>query len=212
MNEARDIAGLEAALLARAKQLAAEYVAHGADGRKAVLREEQTRLDTREERVTREEKAAAERLYRQRVQAAELRLTGDIDRLRWSLIEEVLAELPARLAALAGDSGSYEPLLSALLGGAAAQLDAPELVATLNARDTDRLRERWPEFCGAAAPGRKIALDPKPGEFGGGVRVASRDGRVRIDATFEGRIARFRNELAEVIAEQLFAGEDASAD
>ena len=211
MNEARDIAGLEAALLARAKQLAAEYVAHGEDGRKAVLREEKTRLDSREERLTREEKAAAERLFRQHVQAAELRLTGDIDRLRWSLIEEVLAELPARLATLAGDPG-YEPLLSALLGGAAAQLDAPEVVATLNARDTDRLRARWSEFSGAAAPGRKIALDPEPGEFGGGVRVASRDGRVRIDATFEGRIERFRNQLSEAIAEHLFAGEDTIAD
>ena len=212
MNEARDIAGLEAALLARAKQLAAEYVAHGEDGRKAVMREEQTRLDAREERATREAKAAAERLFRQHVQAAELRLTGDIDRLRWSLIEAILAELPARLSAVAGDPGSYEPLLSALLGSAAAQLDAPELVATLNARDSDRLRERWTEFSSAAAPGRRIALDPEPGQFTGGVRVASQDGRVRIDATFEGRIARFRNELSEAIAEHLFAGEDAIAD
>ena len=106
MNDARDISGLEAALLDRAQELAAEYVAHGEDGRKAVLRDEQTRLDAREQRLTQEAKAASERLFRQHVQAAELRLAGDIDRERWSLIEAVLAELPARLAAFATLSSS----------------------------------------------------------------------------------------------------------
>jgi V/A-type H+/Na+-transporting ATPase subunit E len=212
LNEARDIAGLEAALLARAEQLAAETVARGEDGRKAVLRDEQTRLDTREERITREARAAAERLFRQRVQAVALRLTGDIDRLRWSLIEEVLAGLPARLEALAADSGRYEPLVEALLSGAAANLDAAELVATLNTRDTDRLQARWTDIAARAAPGRKLELGPEPGTFSGGVRVASRDGNVRIDATFEGRIARFRDELAELIAGRLFADEAGTAD
>ena len=212
MNDARDISGLEAALLDRAQELAAEYVAHGEDGRKAVLRDEQTRLDAREQRLTQEAKAASERLFRQHVQAAELRLAGDIDRERWSLIEAVLAELPARLAAFAEDTGRYDALIEALLSGAASSLDAGELVATLNARDSERLRERWSEIAARAAPGSKLELDPEPGPFVGGVRVASRDGRVRVDATFEGRIGRFREELAEVIAERLFAGEAGPAD
>jgi len=207
LSEARDIAGLEAALLARAKQLAAEYIAHGEDGRKAVLREEKARLDAHEQRITREAKAASERLFRQRVQAAELRLAGDIDRLRWSLIGAVLAELPARLAALAADKGRYEPLLAALLGAAAAHLEAPELLATFNARDTEWLRKGWKEFSAGAAAGRRVELNPQPGDFGGGVQVSARDGRVRVDATFEGRIRRFRDELAEIIAEHLFADE-----
>jgi V/A-type H+-transporting ATPase subunit E len=212
VNEARDIAGLESALLARAQALADEYVSHGEDGRKAVLRDEQARLDAREERITREAKAASERLYRQHVQAAALRLAGDIDRERWSLIEDVLGELPARLAAFAEDTGSYVALIEALLAGAASSLDAGELVATLNARDSERLREHWPEMAAKAAPGRQLELDPEPGAFGGGVRVATRDGRVRVDATFEGRAARFREELAEVIAERLFAGEAGPAE
>lgn len=211
MNEARDIAGLEAALLAQAERLAAETIARGEDGRKAVLRDEQTRLDAREDRITRDAKAAADRLFRQHVQAAELRLAGDIDRLRWNLIENVLAGLPERLDALAADTGTYEPLLETFLGGAAAELDAAELVATFNARDTERLRERWAEIAARAAPGRNLELDPEPGAFGGGVRVADRDRRVCVDATFEGRIVRFRDELAEAISERLFAGGNGTA-
>lgn len=207
MNEPRNLPELEAALIDRARRLATEYVDHGRDGREAILRDERERLRVREERISQEARAHADRLYRRRVQAAELRLHGVIDQQRWELIRGVVKELPERLMALADDAEAYDAFLQAMLRHAADSIDDDTLIAAFNARDRERLEDRWAEFCEQAVSGRKIGLAKDPVDCSGGVRVSSADNEVSVDATFEGRMDRFEDELMQVIAERLFASE-----
>lgn len=207
MNDAKNVPKLEAALLERAERLAAEYIDHGRDGREAILKDERERLRIREERTTREATAIADRLYRRRVQAAQLRLQGLVEQQRWELIRQVAEAVPEHLLAVADEPKSYEELLRALLGQAADTIGEDELVAQLNARDLKKLKSRWKTFAEKAAAGRSVALDPQPIDCSGGIRVSSRDDRVCVDATFEGRTERFEDELLQTIAEHLFARE-----
>lgn len=205
MSASEGLPDLEAALLDRAERLADEYLAKGRDGRDAILKEEQDRLRSREERITDEAGANADRLYRRRVQAAELKNHGALDSERWRLIQSVIDELPARLSDIVRDEAAYERLLQALLANAAESIGDEEMVAQLNARDLEVFEGRWEMLCSKVSSQRRIALSPEAIQCSGGVRVANKDNRVCVDATFEGRMERFREELAQTIAERLFA-------
>ncbi len=205
MTEPKGVSDLEAALIDRAERLASEYLQKGKDGREAIINEERDRLRTREERIADEAKADADRVYRRRVQAAQLKVQASLDRERWQLIESVIDELPQALASIAADDETYTDLLQHLLAQGATSIGEDDLVVSLNARDRGRLEARWQEFVDQAAPGRHITLDMSDADISGGIRVSSADGRVSIDASFEGRTERFRNELVQVIAERLFA-------
>lgn len=205
MSDPDSMPDLEAALLDRAERLADEYLAKGRDGRDAILKEEKERLREREQRIADDANADANRLYRRLVQAAELKNHGALDRERWRLIESVMNELPGRLAMIADDRDTYEQLLAALLASAAASIDDDELIAEVNAHDLTVLEQRWEAFCRRAVPGKRIELSPEAISCSGGVRVSGHDNRVCVDATFEGRIERFRDELTQTIAERLFA-------
>jgi V/A-type H+-transporting ATPase subunit E len=205
MTDPKSVPDLEAALLERAERLAAEYLARGKESRESILREEQDRLRTREERIADEAQADADRLFRRRVQAAQLRVQAALDKERWNLIESVIEELPQRLGSVRDDPKRYESLLQALLAQATASIGEDDLVASFNAVDLEALDGRWQEFAEQASPGKSIELDGQSIDCSGGIRLASRDNRVRVDATFEGRTERFRNELTQTIAERLFA-------
>ena len=207
MSDSNNVHELEAALLNRAERLADEYIAHGRDGRQAILNDERERLRILEERATQEATGYADRLYRRRVQAAQLRLQGIVDQLRWELIRDVAENLSEPLAAVADDEASYEALLQTLLARGVASIGGDNLAVQMNARDLERYRGHWRTLCKVAAPGKKIDLDPVPLECSGGLRIATRDNSVCVDATFEGRIDRFRDDLVQTIAEHLFARE-----
>jgi V/A-type H+-transporting ATPase subunit E len=211
MTDPKSAPDLEAALLDRAKRLADEYLAKGRNSREAILNEERERLRTREERITDEARSDADRILRRRVQAAQLRLQGSLDRERWDMIQSIVDELPDRLNAIANDPERYEALLLSLLAKAAESIGEDNLVASFNARDLKKLKGRWNEFVEKAAPGKTIKLDPEPIECGGGMCVTNQENRVSVDATFEGRGERFRDELIQAIAERLFSRAGAQA-
>lgn len=203
MSEADDVAGLEAALSERAKKLAEEHLANGHQARERILAETRQRLHIEEEREVLAAKAQAERTYRQRVQAEELDLRADLDRLRWELADAALAGLPQRLDELAADEGRYLPLLRDYLREAAQAIERDGLVARLNARDLRRLQEDWERHAREAAPGKRLALSPEPLDCTGGVLVLSETGDIRFDNTFEGRMERLGESLQGAVAERL---------
>ena len=205
MTEQKGVHDLEAALIDRAERLAHEYLQRGKDGRAAIINEELERLRIREARLGDEAQADADRIYRRRVQAAQLKIQASLDRERWQLIQSVIDELPAELATATEEPERYTQLLQALLSQAAESIDEDELVASLNARDLDRLQKQWSTLSERAAPGKHIELSGEPVEINGGVRVTSKDNRIAVDASFEGRTERFQGELIQVIAERLFA-------
>ncbi|MBI2312123.1 MAG: V-type ATP synthase subunit E [Betaproteobacteria bacterium] len=205
MSSESQVRELEAALLARARALVHEHLKKAAEERERILAECGSRLHLREEKEILAAKADADRLYRQRVQAAEIRLQGELDRLRWTLVQAAMDQVKTRLAALAGDEKAYLPVLAGYLAQACRSIGEPELVAELNALDHQRLAPRWEAFAREAAPGQRVTLHPVPCNASGGVIVRDAASRVRIDNSFEGRLERLQEQLHHAVLAQLFA-------
>lgn len=205
MSSESQVKELEAALLARARALGHEHLKKAAEERERILAECGKRLRLREEKEVLAAKSDADRLYRQRVQAAEIRLQGELDRLRWTLVQAVMDQVTAHLAALVKDEKAYLPALAGYLSGACRSMGECELVAELAPLDHQRLAPRWESFVNDAVPGRRIALWPTPCHATGGVIVRDKDNRIRIDDTFEGRRERLEEALHYAVLEHLFA-------
>lgn len=203
MSDSNDISGLEAALAERASKLAGEHLAGGQQARERILAETQERLRLEKEREVLVAKVKAERAYEQQVQAAELDLRAELDRLRRDLSNAALAKLPASLNALMADDARYLPLLRNYLREAAQAIERDDLVAQFNARDLQRLQKDWEQYAREAAPGKQLKLSPDPLNCIGGVLVSSADRDIRIDNTFEGRMERIEETLQGALAERL---------
>ena len=205
MNKQVQIEELESALIARAKALAEEHLANARRTRDQVMTDANERQRLREEREILAAKAAAERTFRQRQQAAEIKQQEEIDRLRWNLVQDVMRRLTAELEQIGKDEKSYLALLHKLLAQAAAVIDEKELVAELNARDHARLSGDWEAFCRDAGVKQRIVLAPVPVASLGGVRVRNANDTIRVDNSFEGRLERLQEALHQVVMERLFA-------
>ncbi|ADE13962.1 H+transporting two-sector ATPase E subunit [Nitrosococcus halophilus Nc 4] len=205
MSTEANVEALEAALLTRAERLAEEYLSRARQSRERIIEETDERLRLREEREILAAKAMAERVYRRRVQASELKLQGKLDRLRWELVQAVVQDLRHQLRAFAAERPRYLPVLQRLLGAGANAIEQEELVAELNQQDLECLEGTWEAFAAEAVPGKHIRLSPEPLSCSGGVQVVSKDRRIRVDNTFEGRLDRLAEELHQAIIERLFA-------
>jgi len=205
MNKQIQIEELESALITRAKALAEEHLANARRTRDQAMTDANERQRLREEREILAAKAAAERTFRQRQQAAEIKQQEEIDRLRWSLVQDVMRRLTAELEQIGKDEKTYLALLQKLLEQAAAVIDEQELVAELNARDHARLSKNWEAFCRDAGVKQRIVLAPVPVASLGGVRVRNANDTIRVDNSFEGRLERLQEALYQVVMERLFA-------
>ncbi len=203
MSETDQISGLEAALVDRASKLAAEYVANGRQEYDRLLAEAKQRLHDDEERAVAAAKSRAERAYQQQVQAAELHLRAELDRLRLELVNVVLERLPGQLEQLAADEARYLPLLRKWLHDGAQAIEHGELVVQFNARDLQRLKPGWDRWAREAAPGKRLVLGSEGIAAAGGVLITSEDRNIRVDNTFEGRQERLGDRLQNAVAEQL---------
>jgi V/A-type H+-transporting ATPase subunit E len=193
---------LERAILARAERLAAEYRDRAQRSRDSILRDAAERLRLREQREEAIAKGLGERTFRQQVQASELKMQSQVDRVRWNLVKDVERRLTERIEALQEDEAAYLALLQDLLAAAAGQIDG-DLVVTANAQDRKRLAGAWDQICAAAAPGRTVTLAETPIGALAGILVNNPDNTVRVDNTFEGRLERLRPRVQQVILERL---------
>lgn len=200
MNQVQE---LEQAILARAERLAAEYRERANRSRDSILREASERLRLREAREEAIAKALAERTFRQRVQASELKMQSHLDLMRWNLVRDVEQRLEERMRAFMRDEVAYSGWLQALIVGAAGQIERDAVVVSGNARDHQRLFARWDGIVAQLTRGQKASLSETPIETLGGVLLTSADGQIRVDNTFEGRLARLRPHIQQVILERL---------
>lgn len=205
MNPETQVRNLEQALLARARDLVREHLEKAASERERILAEVAQRLRLREEREILAAKADAERAFRRRVQAAEIRMQGELDRLRWTLVQTVLGAVRAELVRVADDERVYLPVLAGYLRAAAGHVEGDALVADLNTRDRERLGARWDAFAAEAVPAKRVSLSAVAIAASGGVIVRTPDNQVRVDNTFEGRIDRLEETVHAAILERLFA-------
>jgi V/A-type H+/Na+-transporting ATPase subunit E len=193
---------LEQAILARAQQLADQYAGQAQKMRDTILREAEQRLRQREQREEAIARELGERHYRQRVQAAELKLQSNLDRMRWNLVRRVEDRLAERMQALIENEAAYLEHLRALLRVSAEEFESDSITVHCNAEDRERLQAHWAEI-EAELPGKKLRLDAEPIETLGGVLLKSADRRIRVNNTFEGRMARLRLRLQQAILERL---------
>jgi V/A-type H+-transporting ATPase subunit E len=193
---------LEQAILARAQQLADQYAEQAQKTREVILREAAERLRQREQREDTIARGLSERYYRQRVQATELKLQSHLDRMRWNLVRRVEDRLAERMRAFIKDESAYLAHLRELLQAAAEQFESDSLVVQCNAEDRKRLQADWAAVA-AALPEKTLRLDEDAIETLGGGLLRSVDGRIRVNNTFEGRMARLRLRLQQAILERL---------
>lgn len=203
-------AALEGALLAHAHKLAEEYLEDARTVERQILDDSTQQLRSDEERQVLAAKARAERLYQQRMQAAELELRGEFERTAWSLIVAVVAALPGRLIALAQDEARYLPMLGRWLREGAQAIEDERLIVRANGRDLTLLRREWPHLSDHAA-GKTVQLSADPIDSLGGVLVSSADDRIRVDNTFEARLERLDEQIRREVFRVLIASEYAQA-
>ncbi|BCU07538.1 V-type ATP synthase subunit E [Allochromatium tepidum] len=205
MNQVEE---LERAILARAERLASEYRERAARSRDSILREAAERLRLREAREEGIAKALAERTFRQRVQASELKMQTHLDRTRWNLVLGVERRLAERMRAFIEDQVTYDAWLLSLIVEAAGVIESPEIQVAANAHDQRRLFMNWDTVIAALPHDKTATLVPAPEALHtlGGVLVTSADGRIRVDHTFEGRLERLRPRIRQTILERLLPG------
>jgi V/A-type H+/Na+-transporting ATPase subunit E len=199
VNQVQD---LERAILARAERLATEYREHAERKRDGILRDAAERLRLREQREEAIAKSLGERTFRQQVQASELKMQSQVDRIRWNLVKDVERRLAERMEALRADTPAYLALLQNLLTAAAGEIEG-DLIVAANAQDRHQLQTGWEQLCAAAAPGRTIALAEEPISTLAGILVTNADNTQRVDNTYEGRLDRLRARIQQVILERL---------
>lgn len=205
MNPTDQVASLEQAIFERAKTLADEHLRQAQRARERILTDSADRLRLIEEKEMLLAKNRAEREYRRMVQSSEIRMQADMDRLRWGLVQSVMEGVNGRLKTLQADDESGLALLRSLLVEAAQAIERDKLLARLSDFDHRRVGDRWKTEFREAVPGKTIDLSPEPCPCSGGVMVESLDGRISVDNTFEGRMARLEADLERVILERLFA-------
>lgn len=209
MSDNDQVASLEFALMARAQKLVDEYLADGHHAREQILADARQRLHIEEEREVLSSKAHGERVFQQRIQAAELNLRSELDRMRWAMVNAVLGALPERLAELTKDESRYLPLLLDWLREGAQAIERDQLVVQVNARDLARLRPDWQRNARKAAPDKQMELSGQAIETIGGVLISSKDGNIRFDNTFEGRTERLSEALQRAVADSLIPDSEA---
>ncbi len=204
MSPDDQVSALESAIIERAQNLADEHIKQASRARERIMEDSAERLRLLEEKEILVAKAKAEREYRRKVQASEIRMQAELDRLRWNLVRTVLDNTRLRLTQMRADQSSYLPMFKRLLAEAAASIEREELVALVSDTDHRHLAEGWDAISREAVPDKRVKLSDEVCPCSGGVLVRSQDNRISVDNTFEGRLARMEFELHRVILERLF--------
>jgi vacuolar-type H+-ATPase subunit E/Vma4 len=206
MDNDSQINQLEKALLDQAESLARERLQNAAATRDSILRESSGRIEQAEVKERLSARAEADGLVRRKAQAAEGRLTAELDRLRWALTEAVLSNVRLALVDMTRDHDRYLVMLEKFIATAARRLPPGDLVAEVNSTDLNLLGPVWADLAGRAAPGRRVDLAGHGHESLGGVSVRLANNRARLDQTFEARLERQGEAMAGAIMTQMFAG------
>lgn len=146
-----------------------------------------------------------------RIQARRARVQAQEDSVRQAF-EQARQMLQALADSGEAGSVSYTEILKRLIVESVAATDTAELEVLVRQADRALLTVDLLSAVAAEAgrvTGRSVALTLSPEALAsaGGAVVRSRDGRVRVDNTFEARTARFMDAIRTRVARELFAGE-----
>ena len=130
MSPDDQVTALESAIIERAQSLADEHFKQAGRARERIMEDSAERLRLLEEKEILVAKARADREFRRKVQASEIRMQANLDRLRWNLVRSVLDNVRLRLSKASANQSSYLPLFKRLLAEAAGSIERQELVDT----------------------------------------------------------------------------------
>lgn len=204
MTAQEQVAALEKAIFDRARSLAEEHRQQAERITEQIRRDAQERRSHFEAQAESRATSRAEREYRRLIQAADIRLQAQLDRMRWELVESALHTVQDRLQQLRDDPEAYPRLLRRLLSQASKEIEEERLTVRVREADYEWLEEQWQAITVVAAPDKILTLSKEPFPCSGGVLVENEDGRIRMNNTFEGRLERLRPVLQRAIVEQLF--------
>lgn len=216
MSDAKDTQALADALLARARRLAEEERKLAEHERERLLLNARKRLALRRERTERQAAQRADQHYRRLVQRAEQEVRAKLEKLRWTLIQAVLANLKTFLDKLHADPEKNRELLRELLQEGCRALRNDALVARLNERDHAAFGADWTALLEESCDCPEIELSAQRCDCSGGILLENTAGDARLDNTFEARLERLTPGIAQGIDEILFGslsstGEDIHA-
>lgn len=194
---------LETAIRSQAKNLADSNLQAAQQQRAKILADANKQLTKREEREIEKAQAAAEQEYRRKVQAGEIAMQAELDQLRWSLVQSVMANMQQYLQNLTPDN--YINLLKQYLTHTSSLFEDKDLVVEVNAKDYQLLAPQWEAIVKECVADKRCILSMETKQITGGLIIHNATNRIRIDNSFEGLIARLENEIYQVITAQLFA-------
>jgi V/A-type H+-transporting ATPase subunit E len=204
MSETQDTKALADALLARAHRLAEEERLLAEHERERLLNAARQRVEQRRRQAENAAELQADRHYRQMVQREELDIRAKLEKLRWTLIQSVLAELTDTLDQLHADPQQYRALLLNLLREACSTMQGDGLVAQLNNRDHSTFQQEWTQLLSEAGCRHTVELSEERCDCNGGVLLRNDADDVRFDNTFEARLERLRPIIEQRVDEALF--------
>ena len=188
-------------ILADAKRRADKILARArSDGESAAARARRAN-ERRRKSALAEAQASGEQKRRNILQGVETEKRRMWLQRREECIDEVLAAVRARAEGLEAGSPERAAALAALAEEAFASVGAAaQLRVAVNPADAALATPTWLRERGAGAAECAVEADPR---IGGGIRVATPDGRLFYDNTFAARLKRlrerFRTELAETV-------------
>ncbi len=194
---------LETAIRNQAKNLADSNLQAAEQQSIKILADANKQLAKKEEREIEKAQVAAEQEYRRKVQAGEIAMQAELDQLRWSLVQSVMANMQQHLQNLTSDS--YINLLKQYLTHTATLFEDEKLIIEVNAEDYQLLAPQWETIVNECVPDKKCILSMETKKITGGLIIHNAVNRIRIDNSFEGLISRLENEIYQVITAQLFA-------
>ena len=205
-SESEQVKALQQSILERARELSAEHITQGEMTRNKILEDAREKLKLMEQKELLAARLHSEREYQRQVQANELRIHAELDRNRWGLVQSVMDKISRHLVELRNDDAAYRPVFESLLKSGVDSIGRKQLVATLGNDDLSRFHDDWASIvetcCGSEV---EVKLSPEACHCSGGLRLASKQGDVMIDNTFEGIISRREDELQQLIFERLFS-------
>ncbi|MBR4518539.1 MAG: V-type ATP synthase subunit E [Victivallales bacterium] len=191
---------LEEELRADAREKAERVVARATADAATALKRAKTLNERRRAKALAQARAEAER-------KAENILAGiwNEQRKMWLMrreqaIQNFLNGMLADLAGLEPGSAERRKSLEALATEALAAVSADELIVTVAPADQATVTPDWLAERLPAGRSAHFTIQPDT-SIGGGLRVASRDGRLDYDNTFAGRLMRMEEEFRRTLAD-----------
>lgn len=201
------VESLKAAMLERARTLAAEHIAQGNHSRQKILQDAREKIHLMEQKELLLAKSLSDREQMRKIQASEIQMQAELDRNRWEMVQTVLNRIEQHLQQLQQSRSQYHDTFVALFQEATITIDDNALVAYLNQADQQHYGAQWESLCSELTT-KTITLSEQTIDCYGGIRITSNSGDVMIDNTFEGLLARQQQPLQQVIFERLFATVD----